>query len=341
MEDFLLQEYSNLPKGKYVNIIIVRKTLSETIFRTEGSGEPLNREYVHAGINDTKVIPRIVISKRKQTAVERRTGRELLRGFNLLPDGTNSCMLNTNNPCEKCVDCWVYGYAVGSGGAQKSRVITEDAFSILPSTEITDTKTFNALYDNNTMRNPLTGEASTSINSSEYIKPETFFIDIEVLKDVTRDEMLYVLGNILRSTRYGAISSKIGRIKNIIAGIVFSDSEIFSTLELTQKIYDINTTHPQQEESVLKSVKKAIPELLENMPVRKLLLSEEDLISLLQEINKLYETPEEFLKELSRSYPKNTSESKESKKTSKKRSEDIEKSEESVKEEDLFSGENA
>jgi CRISPR-associated protein Csc2 len=304
MEDFLLKEYSNLPKGKYVNVIIARKTLSEVIFRTEGSGEPLNREYVHAGINDTKVIPRIVISKRKQTAVERRSGRELLRGFGLLPDKDSNCMLNTNNPCEKCIDCWVYGYAVGAGGAQKSRVITEDAFSILPSTEITDTKTFNALYDNNTMRNPLTGEASTSINSSEYVKPETFFIDIEVLKDVTKDEMLYIIGNILRSTRYGAISSKIGRIKNIIAGIVFADSEIFSTLELTQKVYDTNATHPQQEETVIKSVKEAIPELLENIPIRKLLLPDEELTSLLQEINKLYESPEEFLKKLSASYPK-------------------------------------
>ena len=45
--------------------------------------------------------------------------------------------------------------------AQKSRVITEDAFSLLPANSIVDTKTFNALFDNSTMRNPLTGEAST------------------------------------------------------------------------------------------------------------------------------------------------------------------------------------
>src|SRR6266571_7129412 len=117
--DFLLGQYSNLPQGRYVNLIVLRETKSETIFRTEGSGEPLNREFVHAGLNDHEVIPRVVISKRKQTAVERRTGRELLRSFGLLQklDNGTECMLNTNNPCERCVDCWLYGFAAGGGGA--------------------------------------------------------------------------------------------------------------------------------------------------------------------------------------------------------------------------------
>ena len=106
-KDYLLDSYSNFPQGRYVNLIVLRETQSETIFRTEGSGEPLNREFVHAGLEDHEVIPRVVISKRKQTAVERRTGRELLRSFGLLQkleDGAE-CMLNTNSPCERCVDC--------------------------------------------------------------------------------------------------------------------------------------------------------------------------------------------------------------------------------------------
>src|SRR5581483_6531193 len=137
--DFLLDRYFNLPHGRYVNVIVLRETKSETIFRTEGSGEPLNREFVHAGLTNSEVIPRVVISKRKQTAVERRMGRELLRSFGLLKklnDGAEECMLNTNKPCEQCVDCWFYGFAAGGGGAQKSRVITEDAFSLLPASSI-------------------------------------------------------------------------------------------------------------------------------------------------------------------------------------------------------------
>src|SRR5262249_40766494 len=227
-KDYLLDSYSNFPQGRYVNLVVLRETQSETIFRTEGSGEPLNREFVHAGLEDHEVIPRVAISKRKQTAVERRTGRELLRSFGLLQklDGGTECMLNTNNPCERCVDCWLYGFAAGGGGAQKSRVITEDAFSLLPASSVVDSKTFNALFDNSTMRNPDTGEASTSISESEYVKPEVHFLDIEVLKDVTAAELVYTCGNILRSSRYGAISSRLGRVQNTLLAVIFSRSEI-------------------------------------------------------------------------------------------------------------------
>lgn len=310
-KDFLLDHYSNLPQGRYVNLIVLRETKSETIFRTEGSGEPLNREFVHAGLTDHDVIPRVVISKRKQTAVERRTGRELLRSFGFLKkldDGTKECMLNTNNPCERCVDCWLYGFAAGGGGAQKSRVITEDAFSLLPASSIVDTKTFNALFDNSTMRNPDTGEASTSINESEYIKPEVHFLDIEVLKDVTAAELVYTCGNILRSSRYGAISSRIGRVQNMLLAVVFSRTEIFSSLELTQAAYDrlADKEHPLRAGDVAGAVTGtdgAFAHLLPGTIGAYEVMEGNSLADFLAEVRETYEAPEAFLRQLDASYP--------------------------------------
>jgi CRISPR-associated protein Csc2 len=237
---YLLSRYNNFPQGRYASLLIVRKTESETIFRTEGSGEGLVKETVIAGIENAKPVRRVVISKRKQTAVERRTGREVLREHDLLKKDAKGqiCALNTNAPCGKCIDCMLYGYAVGGGGAQKSRVMTEDAYSIGPVAQVTGRRTFNATYDNGTMRNPITGEASTSINEDEFVLPETHFLDIETLKDVTIGELQYVIANILRSSRYGAISSRMGKIHNSIAAIVLSDTEIFSNLEMTQFVYD-------------------------------------------------------------------------------------------------------
>src|SRR2546429_5949239 len=245
--DYLQPRYDKFPYGKYASLLIVRKTESETIFRTEGSGEGLVKEIVIAGTsNGNNAIPirRVMISKRKQTAVERRTGRELLREYDLLKMAIVNkkeqiCALNTNAPCGKCIDCMLYGYAVGGGGAQKSRVMTDDAYSIGPVAQVTGKRTFNATFDNGTMRNPITGAASTSINEDEYVLPETHFLDIETLKDVTVGELQYVIGNILRSSRYGAISSRLGRVRNTLAAIVFSDTEIFSNLELTQHVYDL------------------------------------------------------------------------------------------------------
>ncbi|MDQ2805952.1 MAG: type I-D CRISPR-associated protein Cas7/Csc2 [Chloroflexota bacterium] len=243
---YILPQYSNLPRGRYVSLFIVRKTESEAIFRTEGSGEGLVKELVTAGRSIVTPIRRVVISKRKQTAVERRTGRDLLREHSLLkkPQGKNAdkyeiCMLNTNTPCEQCIDCWLYGFAAGGGGAQKSRVLTDDAFSLGPVAQISARRTFNATFDNGTMRNPLTHEPSTSINSEEYVLPQTHFLDIETLKDVTLIELQYVIGNIMRSNRYGAISSRVGRVDNRIVAVAFSDCELFSNLELTQTVYDL------------------------------------------------------------------------------------------------------
>src|SRR5258708_9486052 len=114
--DYLLPRYSNFPLGRYVSLLIIRKTETETIFRTEGSGEGWVKETVIAGVVNAKPIRRVVISKRKQTAVERRTGREVLREHNMLKMANVSkneqqiCALNTNAPCGKCIDCVLYGF---------------------------------------------------------------------------------------------------------------------------------------------------------------------------------------------------------------------------------------
>src|SRR6266852_4509043 len=240
--DYLLPRYSNFPRGRYASLIIIRKTESETIFRTEGSGEGLVKETVIAGVTNTKSIRRVVISKRKQTAVERRTGREILREYSLLKTVTvnkneQPCSLNTNAPCGKCIDCMLYGFAVGGGGAQKSRVMTDDAYSLSAVSQVTGKRTFNAIFETGTMR--LEEKASTAINEDEYVLPETHFLDMETLKDVTLGELQYVIGNVLRSQRYGAMSRRQGRIHNTIVAMIFSDTEIFSNLELTQAVYDL------------------------------------------------------------------------------------------------------
>lgn len=313
---YLLPRYSNYPCGRYVSLLLVRKVESEAIFRTEGSGEPLNREFVFAGRRDgerqgEQIIPRIVISKRKQTAVERRTGRELLRRYELLgATKTGHCTLNTNTPCERCIDCMIYGYAAGGGGAQKSRVITDDAFSLHSADLVVGERQFNALFDNSTMRNPENRAASTSIGTDEYVRPETTFIDIETLKDVTPDELRYVLGNILRSARYGAISSRIGKLDNIIAGVIFSDCELFSNLELTQTVYDLlgndsEPPFPLHEREIVQAVRRAADELRGEVAGQYVALSADEIGDLRREIVELYSNEEalvSMLRRLTESY---------------------------------------
>ncbi len=294
----VLERYSNMPQGYYVSIFIIRKTASETIFRTEGSGEELVKETVSAGLLNSTPMRRVVISKRKQTAVERRTGREFLHKHELLRKNKDGkiCMLNTNAPCEQCIDCLLYGFAAGGAGAQKSRVFTDDAYSIDASAQVAARRTFNATYDNGTMRNPETGEASRSINKDEYVRPQTHFLDIETLKDVTLTELQYVIGNIVRSERYGAISSRLGKVKNKIVAVAFSDCELFSNLELTQATYDRlkpvdkdELPFPLADAAVEQAVSASIDELMQGVFSQKpVLLQGEELQAELQGIAGLY-----------------------------------------------------
>lgn len=290
--NYLPAQYSNYPRGYYVSLILLRKVEGEAIFRTEGSGEPLNREFVHAGSTAaTPVIPRVVISKRKQTAVERRTGRELLRRLELLAADAG---LNEGNPEPDSIDSMIYGYAVGGGGAQKSRVITDDAFTILPATQVVGKRQFNAPFEDGTMRHPVTKDPSSSIGTDEYVRPETHFIDIETLKDVTPGEFLYVLGNILRSSRYGAISSRVGKIHNEVLACIFSDCELFSNLELTQRTWDLLCANgnepdfPLADEAVANAVHQAITALQTQVYGRVTPLPAADLQALLTAAQELY-----------------------------------------------------
>lgn len=299
---FMVGQYENFPQSRYLTLVVLRKAESEMIFRTEGSGEGLARDTVHAGIQDRQSISRVTISKRKQTAVERRTGRELLRQHNLLfyaenkgkgkESDDNICALNRNKPCGICADCMIYGYAVGGGGAQKSRVITDDAFSILPYQTVTAKRTFNALYDNNTMRDPVTGKPSSSIQEDEYVKPETLFIDMQTLKDLGANEIRYVIANVLRSRRYGAISSRLGKMRNTIVGAIFSDCELFSNLELTQRVYDRlgeeGRQFPLDETNVKTEITAAVEELASEVIGTQKPIPEEELTKLIEEIRQTF-----------------------------------------------------
>lgn len=315
---FLAPVYENFPKGRFIGLVVLRTTLSETIFRTEGTGEPMCREFVQAGVSaDKRIIERLVMTKRKQVAPERRRGREFLRAYDLLrtakkKDEELICSLNTNAPCEMCVDCFLYGFAAGGGGAQKSRIWTEDAFSLLSATDLIGDRTINGVYENGTMRlrrDDDTDKASTSLNTSEYIKPEVHFLDVITLKDVTADELRYIIGNILLTSRYGAVSSRVGRMENQILGAFGGITELPSSLELVQATHDVMSTreelleHPLNKDILVSHVQSVIEDW-QNRRGISVKLSDNELQALIADVDRHWspDEKENFLKRLDQSY---------------------------------------
>ncbi|AEM74230.1 type I-D CRISPR-associated protein Cas7/Csc2 [Caldicellulosiruptor acetigenus] len=223
-------------KGYFVQVVILREAQSHLCFTTEG--RILNTAILEAGYENPTKITRVVMLKRKQVAPERREGklirRRLIQEQNLqvAAEESKNCSL-IENLCSKCPDCLLYGFAAQGGDdvARKSRVITDSAFSVQPYEQIVEELTLNAVDE-------ITHTTKSALSSREYVKPGVVFPCVETFADVTKEEFLYLLINILYTTRYGAEASRIGTMKNKIVGIYATAGEVFTNLELTKHFYD-------------------------------------------------------------------------------------------------------
>jgi CRISPR-associated protein Csc2 len=182
--------------------------------------------------------------------------------------------------------------------------VTDDAFSLHPAQVVTDAKQFNAPFDNSSPWDRETRKQMTGIGTDEYVKPETLFLDMETLRDVTANEFRYVLGNILRSSRYGAISSRIGKVKNTLAGVILSDCEVFSNLELTQTVYDLlrngatEPDFPASSSAVIEAVQQATETLSKRVVGQLTSLPAVEITALIEEMATLYNDDEAVTKML-------------------------------------------
>jgi len=257
------------PQGRYAHVVLVRETESFPVFQTDGT---LNVVRVRAGLEAGDVISRLIMFKRKQTAPERLTGRELLRRYGVIADGDKErqCEYNSENFCKHCPDCIHYGYAIGDAGAEKSKVLVDSAFSITRYDESHKSFTFNALYEHGTMTQA--GQTRTSFGEQDHVVPQVFFPSVVTLRDPTYEGLLYVLGNILRCDRYGAQETRTGRVHNHVVAILFANGEIFSNLRFTQRIYDElkksdQHTGPLDRDNVLRAAEVAYTDLMNSEPV--------------------------------------------------------------------------
>lgn len=265
-----LDAIPQVPQGRYVHFVLVRETESFPVFQTDGT---LNVIRVQAGLKTAGAISRLVLFKRKQSSPERLTGRELLRRYGIIAsEGPAKCEYNSEDFCKCCPDCILYGYAIGSEGAEKSKVYVDSAFSITPYEQSHKAFSFNALYEHGTMtRN---GETRASFGDQDHVVPQVFFPSVVTLRDPTYEGLLYVLGNLLRTDRYGAQDSRTGKVHNHLVAVAFADGEIFSNLRLSQAIYDLlheggHWTEPLERRAVLAAAQDAYKCLIAEEPVAR------------------------------------------------------------------------
>lgn len=274
------------PMGKYAHFITIRVTESYPLFQTDGE---LNKARVRAGIQRGEAISRLAMFKRKQSTPERLTGRELLRNYQI--GDWEKCDYNVEFS-KTTPDCVLYGFAIGDAGSEKSKVVVDTAYSITSFDDSHLNFTLNAPFENGTMSRQ--GEVTSRINSQDHILPQVFFPSIVTLKDPTEAGFLYVLNNILRTRHYGAQTTRTGRVRNELVGVIFADGEIVSNLRWTQKIYDlmidkrqIQLPDPLNEDDVLAAAQEAITLLMTEEFIPHTDLIGNTLYPLLAEVKKI------------------------------------------------------
>ncbi|MEH2195634.1 MAG: type I-D CRISPR-associated protein Cas7/Csc2 [Nostoc sp.] len=290
---FFQTEIPYKPMGKYVHFLTIRITESYPLFQTDAE---LNKARVRAGVKDKTTISRLSMFKRKQSTPERLVGRELLRNYGLMT--AEECEYNVNFAMDN-PDCIIYGFAIGDSGSEKSKVVVDTAFSITAFDESHETFTLNAPYENGTMASKgengsKPGEVTSRINQQDHIRPQVFFPSIVTLKDPTEASFLYVFNNILRTRHYGAQTTRTGRVRNELIGVVFADGEITSNLRWTQAIYDqmksnntINPPDPLDEDDVITAAKNAIETLMADEFIVHTDLIGDAFVSLINEVKTL------------------------------------------------------
>ncbi len=294
-QSLFLPEIAQRPQGHYVHYLMIRETESFPVFQTDGT---LNVIPTQAGMSNAaseKRISRLVLFKRKQTSPERLTGRELLRLHGIITDeGDGRCVYNSEDFCKRCPDCIHYGYAIGDQGAEKSKIYVDSAFSITAYEDSHKSFHFNALYEHGTMTDQ--GKTRASFGEQDHIVPQVFFPAVVTLRDPTFEGFLYVLGNLLRTSRYGAQETRTGRVENHLVSITFTSGEVFSNLrfaqEMYQRLHDSGRMEhlPLERGAVLGVAAEAVPSLLGQEPVTQYqTFLGSDLETLLGEVRALYQ----------------------------------------------------
>lgn len=273
--DWFPQQVPGKPTGRYAHLILLRVTESYPLFQTDGE---LNTARVHSGRKNTELITRLTIFKRKQSTPERLVGRELLRRYGFISGeeaiekkelGEDNLLICDYNVrfCTQCPDCITYGFAIGDAGSEKSKVITDTAYSLTSYEHSHEAFTLNAPYEDGTMTRH--GEVTSRINEQDHVTPQVIFPAVITSRDLTENLFLYVLNNVLRARRYGAQTTRTGRLQNHIVGLALADGEIFSNLVLTQTLYDalqnagkINPPEPVDVQAALSAAQEIVPELL-------------------------------------------------------------------------------
>jgi len=220
------------PRSNFVNILVLRELESHAVFTTNGEDADIATVALDTRDGPQDYAPGLMFM-RKQTGSDRRFGKALQRDLGLFKEDEDECTMQVNEMCQDCVECILYGSAAssdeGSDVSITSRVMYDTAYSLRDASVVIDEKFQNAPGDD------YAKSAEATIREPDFFEPGTMFPSVVTLRDATPAEVAFVLGITAKNKRYGATTSRLGRVNNCVLGVYVGSEEGLANLELTRE----------------------------------------------------------------------------------------------------------
>jgi CRISPR-associated protein Csc2 len=216
------------PENNYTNLLVLRELKSHAVFTTNGQDADIATVTISNGGETVEYSPGLMFM-RKQTGSDRRFAKSMQRDLI-----GRECTMKVNEMCQTCPECVLYGSAASENEDQAvsvtSRVIYDTAYSVRDASAVIDEKFQNAPGDE------YAKEATSAIREPDFFEPGTLFPSVITLRDATPEEVAFVLGVTLQNKRYGAATTRLGRVKNHVLGVYVGNEEGPANLELSQEL---------------------------------------------------------------------------------------------------------
>ena len=254
----LFNDIQILPRGLYLQIGFLLKTLDPTIIRSNEPEEVLTYSYKSLG-------DRFIIPWRKFKGKLRRLVMEQQRSFGI----SQNCSLK-DNLCMRCPSCFLFA---GTGETSQAKISYNLLSRVLGETLISLQKADNVFTYTANAVDEIDYTTGQALMTTIAVPPETEFLGVITIKDPTPEIAAIIVNNLKRVKRIGASTREWGRCKITILGYKLSNREDVSVYEIVQateinKIFEKieNLNLPLEKiEDCFKKVNEQITQLLSKL----------------------------------------------------------------------------
>jgi len=223
-----VSELIRAPENNYTNVLVLRELKSHAVFTTNGQDADIATVSISDDGESIEYSPGLMFM-RKQTGSDRRFAKALQRDLVGIEDTMDVNKMNQSSP-----ESALYGSAASesedSAVSVTSRVMYDTAYTVRDATAVIDEKFQNAPGDD------YAKEATSAIREPDFFEPGTLFPSVVTLRDATPEEVAFVLGITLQNKRYGATTTRLGRVKNHVLNVYVGSEEGPANLELSQAL---------------------------------------------------------------------------------------------------------